>query len=429
MKKAAAVVTLFSFLSVSTNLYPYDVGHGAVSKKTSGPVTVALVPFAERLSPEVERLIRRLGDELKKTKGLRLLDRSKTDAILQYYLSHVERTSEDDTVSRQVTSARQALIAGNYGLARSLLDDSEKKIRAKMAAGGSNEGLHQVHLLRAKVHHANGSTAGVEREYDEVARLAPLLELDPNLYSNWERSALKAAREKIRSSGEGRIEIASQPQGSEVFLNGLYVGISPMTLKGLPPADHLIEVKSVGHAPAIHRAPLKAGENLRIKVDLVRIQPAEPSPSERTIRPSLYRSDLELSRLISTLGYHMGVDKVVLVADKRLEGRDTAVFRVVDARLGAVQKENQVALDTAAPQGGIALLTEQLGREARIDVLSNPGKYANRSVGSVELHERRRPFYKKPLFWVLVGAAAGTGGALGAVLGGGAAVGGVVIGL
>ncbi len=427
MKKVVAVVTVLSLFIFSTNLYPYDLGRGVGSKKNSGPITVALVPFAEHLSPAVEQLIRRLNGELKKTRGLRILDRSKTDAILQYYLSHVERTSEDDAVSRSITAARQALIAGSYPAAGKLLDDAEKKIRAKAARGGSNEGLYQVHLLRAKILHADGNHTGVGREYEQVALLAPLLELDPNLYSNWERSALKAAREKIR--GEGRIEVASRPQGSEVFLNGLYVGISPLTLKDLPPADHLIEVKTVGHAPAIRRVSLKAEETCRIKVDLIRIEPAVPTPTERTVRPSLYRSELELSRLISTLGYHMGVDKIVLVADKRLEGRDTAVFRVIDARLGAVQKENQVSLDTISPGAGIALLTEQLGREARTDVLSNPGKYANRSVGSVELHERRRPFYKKPLFWVLVGTAAGTGGALGAILGGGAAaVGGVVIG-
>jgi hypothetical protein len=41
---------------------------------------------------------------------------------------------------------------------------------------------------------------------------------------------------------------------------------------------------------------------------------------------------------------------------------------------------------------------------------------------------RRKPFYKKPLFWILAGAAAGTGGALAAVLAPGAAAGGILIG-
>ena len=76
------------------------------------------------------------------------------------------------------------------------------------------------------------------------------------------------------------------------------------------------------------------------------------------------------------------------------------------------------------------MLVSELGKEISTDVLTDPSQYADQSVGSLDLmHKRKKPFYKKPLFWILVGVAAGTGGALGAVLGaGGAATGGIFMG-
>ena len=352
------------------------------------------------------------------------MDRAKTDEVLQYYLSYVNIASEDSAVQRSLTEARQSLLAGSYPAASKLLDDAERKIVARAAAGGTNEGLYQVHLVRAKIHHANGVNQAVQKDYDAIVRLHPDLELDPNLYSNWERAALQKAREKIAGERTASIEVRASPEGSEVFLNGVHRGISPMTLTDLPSGLHVVEVKTVHHASVIRQVQLHPSETAAVKVELPRTDFAQSSEGV-TIRPSLYKNDIEVSRLISTLGYHLGVDKIVLVADKD----DSLVYRTGDTQLGAVQRQFKVALASAG-ETNIPVLVSELGKEIKTDVLINPSQYADQSVGSLDLmHKRRKFFYKKQLFWVLAAVAAGTGGALGAILGAGGAAGGIVIGL
>ena len=412
---------LFSPLMASA----YDLSNSRKDKRLTAPVTVALVPFAERRDSAVDGLMDRLSRDLRKKGGLRVMDRTKTDEILQYYLTYVNIASEDSAVQRSLTEARQSLLAGSYPAASKLLDDAERKIVARAAGGGSNEGLYQLHLVRAKIHHANGIDSAVQRDYDAIVRLHPDLELDANLYSNWERAALQKAREKMAGERTASIEVRSTPEGSEVFLNGVHRGISPMTLKDLPPGLHVVEVKTVHHASVIRQVQLHPSETATVKAELPRTDFAQSSEGV-TIRPSLYKNDLEVSRLISTLGYHLGVDKIVLVADKD----DSLVYRTGDTRLGAVQRQFKVALASSASGSGVPVLVSELGKEISTDVLTDPSQYADQSVGSLDLmHKRKKPFYKKPLFWILVGVAAGTGGALGAVLGaGGAATGGIFMG-
>lgn len=409
----------------------YDLSHSTLKKSPSSPFTVALVPFAEARTKSLDGLMDRIRGELKKTKGVRVMDEADTEEILRYYLNYVNTTADDTSFQKSLTEARQALLSGSYSQAENLLAAAERKIGSNVAAGGSNEGLYQVHLLRAKIHHANGSKEGVAREYDHLVHLHPSLELDANLYSTWERKALSEAKERLTEDSMASVRVVAKPQGSEVFLNGVHQGIAPLTIKKLPAGPHIIQVKTVHHAAFLQKLNLKAGEAATVTATLRRtgVAGGEGDLDRVTIRPSLYGTDLEISRLISTLGYHLGVDRIVLVSDKRSQGVDSFLYRVGDTGLGSVQKQHQFALSSSDPKAGVSGVVTAMQEEIRTDILKNPPKYADQSVGSVKLHEvRKKPFYKKPLFWILVGAAAGTGGALGAVLAPGAAAGGILIG-
>lgn len=431
MKKLISLFTLFSYLSLTPLSFAYDLSHLHGGVTARGPMTIALVPFAEKPSASLDKLMEKLSYEVRRLKGARLLDRKKTEAILQYYLRYVNETSAGNEIETLLTSARQQLLAGDFKAAARSLDQTEKKIVEQVSRGGSNEGLHQVFTLKAKIDHANNNTSGVQKNYDRLVLLHPDLDLDPDLYSKWERAALKSAKGNIGSEKKGTIVVNSTPAGSEVILNGIHRGITPMTLENLPPALHVVEVKTVHHAPFLRQIRLQAGENTIVKARLNRISVASDR-GKTALRPSLYKSDLEISRMISTLGYHLGVDKVILVADHKETDRDTVIYRVGDTVLGAVQKQHQAQVTSIAPDEGIAYLVSNLDGEIQADILKNPARYVNQTVGSLKLHEKKRPFYKRPIFWVLVGVAgAGTGGALGAALGAGGAAtaGGVVIGL
>ena len=427
MKSALSWVLILQIVVSPLASQAYDLSQTSSRRSMAAPVTVALVPFSEKRTNGIDSLMSKLSKELAQKGGVRVLGQDKTDEILRYYLKYVNQAAQEDSVQQELTQARQELIAGNYSSAGHLLDSVDRKIRVRVAAGGANEGQYQTYLLRAKIHHANGLESGVQAEYNKLVLIHPDLDLDPNLYSNWERSALSKAKEKIANLRTAAIVLDSKPDGSEVFLNGVHRGITPLSLKDLPPGEHVVEVKTVHYAPFRQHVRLTIGQVATVHATLARSDFEVPT-AEITIRPSLYRTDLEVSRLISTLGYHMGVDKIVLVADKQEAGRDTLVYRAADTQLGGVQRQYQFAV-TPGDAASMGPLVNSLHHEVRLDALQDPAQHVDQTVGSLDLmYKKRKPFYKKPLFWVLVGAAAGTGGALGAILGAGAGTGALFIG-
>ncbi len=431
--KSTLALYLITTLLSTPILQAYDFS-GASQKRKKGDITVALVAFAEKRTPEVEGLIASLGQELRRTSRVHVQDQAKTNDLLQSYLAHVNQVTKRSSQMPALTQAREKLLANDYASAERLLLKAEKDIQERIQKGGSGEGLAQVYVLRAKVQRNRKNEAAIESEYGKLIRLNPAYALDKNLYSGWERSAFEKVKKQVLSENLGSIAVTSDPIGGEVFLNGFYRGISPVLLDHLPQGPYLVEVRTVNHLPFSQKVTLQSGEKATLRGKLSRLSVASDyAHVDPLLKPSFFKNEAEISNLISTLGYHLGADRVVLVADKKNIGTDSAVYRVGDVRLGAVQKLQSVPLSFPLSESGIRLVAAGIQDGATKNILKNPQKYADASVGSIELHEKeKKPFYRKPLFWVLVGAGAGTGAALAVILtgsAGAAAASGVLVNL
>lgn len=403
------------------------------SKKSSSPyATVALVPFTEKSSPDLEALLVKMEKELQRTRQVQVLDRKRTNDILTNYLFHISEISKTSSQHKLITEARQKLLDNDLDKTGKLLDEAEKAIQDEMKKGKGNNGLSQIYLLRAKIHKVRKQKNLAEKEYEKLVSLNPDFELDPTLYTRWERDALKTAKETMATRKTGSIKVISNPEAAEVFLNGFYRGITPVQIEKLPAGKHIIEVKTVNHDPLLQQVAVSEGEITTVKTVLNRNALASDH-RYHMVRPSDYKTEAALSSLISNLGYHLGVSKVVLVANKNESGLDTVFYRLGDTSLGAVQKLHSVPLDPRKYDTSLASLVGKMKDEAQTDILKNPSQYANQTVGSLDLQQRRRkPIYKRPLFWVLVGSGAATAGILGVILGGGssaAATSGILVGL
>src|SRR5262249_39752098 len=116
------VVTLAAqWLLWPAGIYAYDLSHSTIKKSPKSPFSVALVPFAEARTRSLDDLISRMHSDLGKTKGIRVMEQADTEEILSYYLKYVNATTEDDSIQRSLTEARQAMLAGNYPQADNLL--------------------------------------------------------------------------------------------------------------------------------------------------------------------------------------------------------------------------------------------------------------------------------------------------------------------
>ncbi|QQR81235.1 MAG: PEGA domain-containing protein [Deltaproteobacteria bacterium] len=429
---AKKTLTFFLISSIFFQNQSFALDQASKRKTSSSYVTVALVPFAEKPSADLTLLIGRMEKELQKTHQVQVLDRKSTNEILTNYLFHVSEISKHSSQEQLITEARQKLLDNDLDAARKLLNESERRIQDEMKKGKSNDGLSQIYLLRAKIYKIRKEKDSAEQEYEKLLSLNPDFQLDPSLYTRWERDVLKTAKDAVLSRKSGIIKVVSDPEASEVFLNGFYRGISPLQIDHLPAGKHVIEVKTVNHDPFLQQVVVKEEEAITIKPFLVRNALASDH-HEEIVRPSNYKTEAALSTLISNLGYHLGVSKVVLVTNKNEAGLSTVFYRLGDTSLGSVQTLHSVPLDPKKYDVSLASLVSKMKEEAKTDILKNPAQYANQTVGSLDLQQKRRkPVYKRPLFWVLVGTGAATAGVLGVILGGSASAAGssgILVGL
>lgn len=422
LSKITAVMLILQILPETA--FSYEEAKGSAIR-VAGPVTVALVPISPSPSEGLRRLVEGLAARLEKTKGIRVQKRAQTNELLGYYRSHVVSTAKTTGQDGGLAASKERIREVRYDEAARLLDSVERSLH-----GSAGNDLAQVYILKAKIFHSRNRDKDVQAQFEKLVRINPAFELDSSLYGKWALKGLKQAKASVSFAGVGSIAITSSPTASEVFVNGFHRGITPLTINDLPHGRHVVEIRTVHHKPVSREIQVKTGETIPIKETLEREQVASKTHKFVSLDPRDYRNEEEFSRMITTLGYHLGVDKVILVSD---DGNTKFAYRFGDTHLGAVQNLHELAGQGSVQDPLVASIAKAINSEARTDILKNPGRFADQTVGNVALLEKRKkPFYKRPLFWILVGASAGTGGALAAILGGGAAAagaGGILIGL
>lgn len=399
-------------------------------------ISVAIIPYVNEPSSDTARIIKSVEKNLQEQKGIRVLDRKAADEILSYYLNHVDKNSRDEEIKSIFREAREEYQKASYEKSFDLLKAAESRIREGIGKGGTNALLEDVLILKAKLEYVLGRKGNVNSIYEEIIRLDPALEFPKGLYSKWEHDALKQAKAKIEPTRTGYVEIYSDPKNSEVYLNGLHVGVTyydkPFILDKVPTSQHCIDIKTIHYENYTECFVLKENERRTIKAVLKRIS-VPNGVKTSVVSPARFGTAYELSGLVSSLGYYMGVDKIILIHGFNPEKPDAVVYQIGDVSLGAVSNKSEIVLKNKNGTD-LALMTKEMRSEIKKDVLSNPGdELISQSVGSIQLHEqRRKPIYKRPIFWILTGAGAAAGGITAVILGAGAAAaitGGVIIGL
>ncbi len=103
---------------------------------------------------------------------------------------------------------------------------------------------------------ANGETRAAQNEIEKLVSVDPHAELKPE---NFPPDSLKQVEEarKLAAAGKTQIQVSSTPPGAKVFVDGRFRGLSPVTVGGLPPADHFVTLKLAGYSLA--QQPASAG--------------------------------------------------------------------------------------------------------------------------------------------------------------------------
>lgn len=69
---------------------------------------------------------------------------------------------------------------------------------------------------------------------------------------------------------EGKLDIITTPRDAEVYVNGNFIGHTPLLLTGLPEGNHLVEIKKDGHKDYSKEVFVPEGKTVNLSVEMDR---------------------------------------------------------------------------------------------------------------------------------------------------------------
>ncbi len=327
------------------------------------------------------------------------------EKVLSYYQKEVlpasgGRASAEENISR----AKEHYFQFHYEDAMAEISSAVASLSAgDVSANGTL--LQDALITQGVISKAAGQTELAENAFDRAARLNPFYNIDyrafpPSIIELFERS-----KKSVFANGKGELRVGSDPHSAEVFINGILQGVTPLTLGEVPEGTYSVMIRTNKYAPIERSVAVAAGgkasvsEKLKWMNDGASAKRKDGQDAKGKIVEGLRIADL------------LKADKAVIIdCDGELISA-----RMVDRKYRASHKEIVAAYSAEGRVQAIADVTQTLADLARINLLNNPMKYLDPDgIGDpVLLTGRKREFYKKPVVWGAIGAAA-----VGAIIGG-----------
>ena len=99
-----------------------------------------------------------------------------------------------------------------------------------------------------------GATDAAVREFARLLTWRPAQSFDVKRYGAEHLPLYQQTAESIPNAMRGSLEIKSKPAGAQAFVNGRFVGVTPVTAEGLVAGHHYVTLKLAGYRPSVVKA-------------------------------------------------------------------------------------------------------------------------------------------------------------------------------
>jgi len=181
-------------------------------------------------------------------------------------------------------------------------------------------GYVRARVLKLACLAANGQAKPARAELERLLAIAPDADL-PTAQFAPDLLALARRARAAATHADGKLAVKSTPDGAEVWVDGKRRGVTPVTIRGLGPGDHLLTLRLPGYAVAQQAASGSAGVAL------------EPAARQSTWL-ALERGALDRGALVKAggaLAASAGAAQVLLVIASKGDRPDSLSLEVVRA--------------------------------------------------------------------------------------------------
>jgi hypothetical protein len=258
----------------------------------------------------------------------------------EFKLIDVRTFFEEDTPDDRLVSHKKARRLLRRG--KKLVDDlelegaistlSESVALFKKSAGRLGKGdkyRDAVLYLGAAYIWAGDSQKGLE-QFRLAALFDPSRKINQEMFPPSMIEMFQQAQKEVENSAVGEVHVESVPPAGEVYLDGVYHGVSSITLSHIPQGAHFVRIEKDGYLPWGEYVEVQTNQDKTLKAELE--MASRMTKFKQLIKPLLAEIEEEKpsNKMIELIEW-LGVERLVLVSVKQRHNEVEAQAIVVSA--------------------------------------------------------------------------------------------------
>lgn len=379
---------------------PNPASTGSASSKAPRlRVTIAVLPGSDVSEDLQVALQRDFGEALRKNARLDMKD-------LDVRLAEFAQEMPFDQVELARTTlqkGKDALFKMEVDSAIMQLSDAVDQLIAVLPYIKKQE-LADAMMAVAVAHYQKGKTPPMQQALKRLLTWRPNYTPDPAQVPPQMNDAIEAARQQVGQAPRADLKVTSEPAGAQVFVDGDYIGVAPLTVPGLATGEHYVTLKKLGYKRGLRVAQVKESGGSPVVGKLQRSEKyllVEQAIAKVT--PQMGQSPID--SVVDNLRETLFLDQTVFMKVRKGGGDEvelSAYLYDLRSRRLLSQQTTKLRAPSGVPQSGaLATVSDRLytgvsydgGLQAPVDAPPPPPADT-------------RPLYKRWWFWAAVGVIA-----------------------
>lgn len=170
--------------------------------------------------------------------------------------------------------------------------------------------LLEAWTMKAAGHATGGENGPAKKDIESVVGLSPRAEFSPTFFPP-DLIKFAEAQKKFAANAKGELLVRTEPPGARVWVDGVYRGVSPVTVAGLTGTKHFIAASEGGYA--LGQSQAAPGE------EVISLASCEIGPGWKKATSEIKKDPEGPTRdsAAQTLGKAAQLDQVLLVVSKK----------------------------------------------------------------------------------------------------------------
>jgi hypothetical protein len=247
---------------------------------------------------------------------------------------HLLNKGAQDTRLRSVKKAHKLLAKGKeqyddleLDVAIEVLGKAQDEYKKAVGRFGDGQKYLEILLFLGASHILSGDAELGADAFRSVALFDKRKTLDAKMFPPSMIDIFNGAKAQAAAAPVGMVQMKSNPPASEVYLNGVYKGITPVTMVKVPEGSHFVRVEKDGYLPWGQQVDFFATHEERVEATLL----ASPGLAQFKKRSKALLGDLDddpPKKAIVEYGQWTGVEQLVVVEVKQ-RGAEVGVEAVL----------------------------------------------------------------------------------------------------